>query len=102
VLGLPKDTSNTVRVLMEVLREREVQEAEGGQQNHPIAMWTVILSDALGRMSGAILEHKYLGTSEHCVRCELLNIAATAVAAVEQLDRLEEFNQNLTDTPIIP
>ena len=88
-----QNKDETARVLHEVLDERERQEARWGQQNHDLPRYFAILSEEVGEVAKAIVEHEF--TSDDLrrglflleVRHELVQTAAVAVAMVERIDR---------------
>lgn len=83
----------TARVLTEVLDERARQEAKWGQQNHDLPRYFAILSEEVGEVAKAIVEHEWPGDDLRRglflleVRRELVQTAAVAVAMVERIDR---------------
>ena len=77
------------KIISEVTVERFNQDQEWGEQNHPPYEWLVILMEEVGEASKAALE----ALSEEdwlLYRKELIHVAATAVAAIESLDRDRE------------
>lgn len=81
-------TAGTAPVLAEVLQERERQQAKWGQQDHDPAVWLMILGEEVGEVNNAALEH-LMGNVPNlsAYREELIQVAAVAVQAVENLDR---------------
>jgi malonyl CoA-acyl carrier protein transacylase len=95
----------TVRVLDEVLEERERQEAKWGQQDHPDGTGPSFESSAktyrvrcqrafnefgTGTYRDILLEEVYealVESDKSRLREELIQVAAVAVAWVEKLDR---------------
>ncbi len=89
----------TAKVLDEVFREREKQDAKWGQQNHNAPEYLMILGEEVGEANKAALEtyfkaRKSMPPNVEAVkedyseyRKELIQIAAVAVAMIESLDR---------------
>jgi len=67
-----------------VVDERKRQDDKWGEQNHNPERWLAILGEEVGEACKAVLE----GDAEG-YRKELVQVAAVAVAAVENLDRAE-------------
>lgn len=80
--------SGTIRVYADVIAERERQDAKhGSQSNHTLHEWLGILTEEVGEVAKAINEaHWYHGNYDP-YRKELIEVAATAIAAVECYDR---------------
>lgn len=68
--------------VLDVLAERQRQQAKWGTQYHDPAGWLPILVEEVGEVGKAIFEKS---TEEY--RKELIQVAAVAVAAVEEFDR---------------
>jgi hypothetical protein len=93
VLGTRTDDT-----LAGVRNERERQMAKWGEQNHDPGYWNAVLGEEYGEASEAALDFMDLGplarsprkpgrsTYEH-YRKELIEVAAVAVAMIEQIDR---------------
>lgn len=81
------------RVLEEVFEERCRQERKWGQQNHDLPRYFAIMSEEVGEVAKAIVEHEWPGNEQSRglllldVRKELIQAAAVAVAMVERIDR---------------
>lgn len=65
------------------------QYSKFGEQNHDAADWVVILGEEYGEVCRAVYE----GNTDHAV-LELLQVAAVAMAAVEQVMREKERRKN--------
>jgi NTP pyrophosphatase (non-canonical NTP hydrolase) len=90
----------TERVLVEVGWERERQDAKWGEQNHDLPTYLAILTEEVGEVAEAVLEHRFPGQAEKysavevetarlcVVRDELVQVAAVAVAMIERVDRM--------------
>ena len=80
-------------VLAEVAQERDRQDAKWGQQNHSPAGWLAVLVEEVGEAAQQIAQGwvepitsepaEYLAN----LRRELIQVAASAVAFIECLDR---------------
>ena len=70
-----------------VYEERMKQDEKWGQQNHDPLKWNAILGEEFGEVSKAILEGDVKNYRE-----ELIQLAAVAVAAIENLDK--SFNNS--------
>ena len=82
------DVIRTSAVLTEVLHERERQENIHGEPNHKPEVWLMIIGEEIGEANKAALEcHFQNNISITNYREELIQVAASAVAAVECLDR---------------
>jgi NTP pyrophosphatase (non-canonical NTP hydrolase) len=66
----------------DVLLERDRQENKWGEQNHIPLYWLAILGEEVGEVNRAVLEK-----DDENYRAELIQVAAVAVAAVENYDR---------------
>ncbi|WP_339095631.1 hypothetical protein ACINK0_00270 [Deinococcus sp. VB343] len=84
-------TTRTASVLAEVLQERERQQAKWGEQDHDPAVWLMILGEEVGEVNNAALEHLMGNLPDlSAYREELIQVAAVAVQAVENLDKRAE------------
>lgn len=79
----------TDRVLAEVKKERERQDAKWGVQSHSAFKWCTILGEEFGESCQAAFDAEHYSSVEmrDKFREELIQTAAVAVAAVESLDR---------------
>ncbi len=69
-------------ILEEVFVRRKVQDAKwGGNRNLPAELWHVILSEEVGEVAHAILEHDMAN-----LRDELLDVAAVAAVIIQWID----------------
>lgn len=75
------------KVFEEIRQERRFQDEKWGVQNHHPLMWNAILMEEVGEVSEALLQNR---DSIKCYREELIQVAAVAIAAVENLDRIQE------------
>ncbi len=85
----PDRLAATTSVFEDVSAERARQDAKWGEQNHPQIIWHAIISEEVGELAQELLR-----TAEYTrpvdlklVRAELVQVAASAVAAIESLDR---------------
>jgi len=60
--------------------ERERQEKKWGEQNHFDSIWLAILTEEVGEVAKAILEHEN-------IQYELVQVAAVAQAWAESIER---------------
>lgn len=80
-------------VLAEVAQERDRQDAKWGQQNHSPAGWLAVLVEEVGEAAQQIaqgwVEPITGGQRDYSanLRRELIQVAASAVAFIECLDR---------------
>jgi len=70
------------KILDKVSVERDRQDEKWGVQGHAPMKWMTILMEEVGETSKAILEDKVLDYEK-----ELIQVAAVAVAALEDLNR---------------
>jgi NTP pyrophosphatase (non-canonical NTP hydrolase) len=77
------------KVLQDVQTERERQDAKWGISNNSPMEWVAILSEEMGEVARAAMNNFYRGESLTAYRAELVQVAAVAVAAIENLDRSE-------------
>ncbi len=82
--------TTTNDILREVLSERVGQDAKWGAQVHDftITMWMTILVEEVGEACQATLRNRLCadGGSFADIRRELVQVAAVAVAVIEQID----------------
>lgn len=72
----------TPRVIIEVIKERNRQDEKWGVQYHRPLYWIGILGEEYGEACKEAIE---FNTSKF--RAELVQVAAVAIAAIEDLDR---------------
>ena len=73
-------------ILKEVVKERKRQDNKWGEQNHHPFKWLAIIAEEFGEASKAVLESRMI-SSDNSYREELIETAASCIAAVESLDR---------------
>ena len=78
---------HTKAVLIQVMHERNKQDAEWGEQNHDLSVWGDILGEEVGEVAKATLEARFRSGSVGDIRDELIQVAAVAVAMIECIDR---------------
>ncbi len=79
---------NTDEVLAMVKEERARQEKKWGEQNHDPYKWITIISEELGESARQALELQHESSeSLDKLASELIQVSASAVAAVECLNR---------------
>lgn len=75
------------RVLCDVAVERVAQITSGKQDtNNSAAVWLAVLGEEVGEVSRALLEATFADGDVSAVRLELVQVAATACAWIEDLD----------------
>lgn len=80
-------------VLQDVLEERRRQDAKWGEQWHTSLYWLGILMEEVGETSKAIIERK-----SDDIRKELVQVAAVAVAWLENIERAKNLKEFQTDS----
>jgi len=80
---------NQSKALLNVLYERECQDAKWGEQNHNPYIWLAILGEEVGEANKAILETRLDGKEIIKYRDEMVQVAAVALAAIESYDRMK-------------
>jgi hypothetical protein len=82
----------TAKVFEDIAAERRRQDRKFGEQEHDIPVWMLILSEEVGEASSEGLA-LYFGYSPDPAktgedfRAEMVQVAAVAVAAIENYDR---------------
>lgn len=79
--------TRTGQVLATVARERASQRATWGDNNLPHFHWLGLLMEEVGELAQAITTREMGEAPESDVRAEAIQVAALAVAFLEQLDR---------------
>lgn len=78
-------------VLIAVAAERSSQDRKWGEQDHDPMMWLTILTEEVGEAAKDALDSQYgPGYAGSCLRCyeeEMIQVAAVAIAAVENVRR---------------
>lgn len=69
------------RIIDEIVLERKRQDEKWGVQKHELPFWMTILGEEFGEVCAAIQDETYTR-----VREELIQVAAVAVAAIEDID----------------
>lgn len=85
----------TRQTLAEVAHERTLQERKWGSQHHTPERWITILGEEYGEAASAALHQVLNNQGEVTVgsgdlRAELIQVAAVAIAAVEDIDAGQE------------
>lgn len=78
------------KVLKEVIEERHRQDELWGEQTHAAVVWATILSEECGEVAKAALEMHFDATERDGFRQELIQVAAVAIAAIQDMDKLNE------------
>lgn len=75
-------------VIDKVIKERQRQDTKWGPQHHPVYKWLAILGEEFGEASEAALEVDAgsLEFTTEDIIAELIQVAAVAIAAVEDLE----------------
>lgn len=83
-----------MKVIEEILKERNHQDKKWGQQNHHPMEWLAILGEEVGEVNKAALEAHFAGYRRtgnwSDYRKELIQVAAVVVAMIEAHDRGKE------------
>ena len=79
-------------VLASVVDERLRQATKWGPQHHSYFKWLAILTEEVGEVAKAILEH-HANEDATLIREELVQVAAVAVAAIEDIDSTYKLTQ---------
>lgn len=74
-------------ILLDVIDELTEQIKKWGIQNHDPQMWMNILMEEVGEASQAMMEHHFRKENPERYREELVQVAAVAIAAIENYDR---------------
>ena len=75
-------TRNRNYIISEIIDERDRQDEKWGEQNHVPLKWLAILGEEVGEANKAVLDGDGENLSE-----ELIQVAATAVAFLQSLER---------------
>lgn len=76
------------RIIEEVSRERARQACKWGHvRRRSLFLWTTILAEEVGEFARAAHDAKYGGRGAGRARSEAVQVAAVALAIVEDLDR---------------
>lgn len=89
-------------IFEEIRKERKRQDEKWGVQNHSPLVWDSILNEEAGEVSKAALESYFthMGSDDlDDYRKELIEVAATAVAAIQCLDN-NEWNWDMVSQNI--
>lgn len=74
-------------IISEIFNERMRQIKRFGYQDISHFEFHAILSEEVGEVARALIEHKYNGETLENYRSELVQVAATALQMIEELDR---------------
>ena len=86
-------TESVYNVALEIGEERQKQDARWGEQDHTPVEWMCILTEEVGEAAKDANGFQWaksqidLDASAENLRCELIQVAAVAIAAIECLDR---------------
>lgn len=86
-LDTMKSAINVTVGSIEVLRERDRQDAKWGEQNHDPFTYLTVLMEEVGELAQAALHARFGGHAAGTMRDEAVQTAAVALAIVECLDR---------------
>lgn len=85
------ETSINLSILSDILAERERQETEWGQQDHPDEWYLPIMLEELGETAKAMLEQHFVYAEavgyEWRIRKELVETVAVGIAWLEAMER---------------
>lgn len=87
-------------ILNAILRERERQDEKWGIQNHPRADWLAILAEELGECAAHCCP--FSPDDKRALASELVQVAAVAIAWLEDLAIAYAGPEATTDTPAPP
>jgi len=87
VVGSLQIDNGMERVLLDIVEERDRQDAKFGVQNHHPICWQAILGEEYGEYVQTVVDGTFGGPTQKNMRDELVQVAAVAVAALECLDR---------------
>jgi hypothetical protein len=79
--------TKTYSALEPVIEERKRQDAKWGVQNRDPMEWIAILMEEVGEFSQEALRRHFSGRHNQNLRAELIQVAAVAVAMIEDCDR---------------
>lgn len=74
-------------VIDDVLAERLRQDEKWGEQDNTPFEWLAVLAEEVGEVAQETLRNHFGGIALDAYRAEMIQVAAVAVAAVENLDR---------------
>lgn len=80
-------TGIDVSALQSLVAERVRQDKKWGESNHDPLKWIAIITEELGEASESALHSIYGGEKSRNLRKEFIQIAASALAALECLNR---------------
>ncbi len=88
------------RALLDVAQERKHQDSKWGVRSHNGAVWMAILGEEVGEANRAVLRDVFDKDGTADIRAELIQVAAVAVAIIEQIDteRLKSLSLNYMRT----
>lgn len=87
--------TSTQTIFTQIMDERRRQDEKWGEQNILNPEWLAVITEELGEVAEAVLQHRFSPKEQvranglEDLRCELVQVAAVAVAWVEALDRQE-------------
>ena len=73
--------------LLAITTERDRQDEKWGVQTHSPAEWMMILMEEVGEFAEAEMEARYRDGAKARIREELVQVAAVALAMLEDCDR---------------
>lgn len=83
------DEERQVAIVDQILDERLAQDEKWGEQNHNPVEWMSILMEEVGEASKEAIENHFNPDTTNLdkYRCEMIQVAAVALAMIECLDR---------------
>jgi len=79
--------ASTVKILREVIDERQRQDDKWGVMNHNGPTWSAVLGEEYGEVCQEVLRMDFGKKDAADLRKELIQVAAVAVAWIECLER---------------
>jgi len=80
-------SSTQLRIIHDILDERDRQDVKWGEQNHDDYRWLAILTEEVGELAQAALHDEFGGKHAGTLRKELIQAAAVCVSWLECIDR---------------
>lgn len=78
------------KVFYDIVKERQAQDDKFGTQDHDKLMWLAIIGEEFGEVSKEIIESQFDPKYKCNYREELVQLAASCIAALESLDRQKD------------
>lgn len=88
LMAVPSHMQKAIRLCIE---ERKAQLEKWGHQNHPPAIWHLVIGEEVGELAEAILDLRYSNTGMPHVKAEAVQVATSAIALIEWIEEQEEL-----------